>query len=273
MLMNLMKYELLRKRNMLAVFFSILVIGELLCIYLLYKGDDALIMFILVLVFMTVGSAIFVLYDNIKLLSDDLNNTQGYMLFMTPNSGYLITASKMIIGLIEITVTAMVLVMIYYINFRVGNHLYNITSQPEVKEAIYQVDKLFDLLRINGFHYVYMIASWVLDWFAFIAVIYVAIILRKTLFSRAKYGGFITFGIYILINMAMGMVTQGVVTLYTTIYYKGDVMTKMIDPSKNFDEFFGFVMGSIHLGNFLNLVSVVVLFYLCGYLLTKKVDL
>jgi len=111
----------------------------------------------------------------------------------------------------------------------------------------------------------------ILEWFAFIVTVYLAIILRKTLFSGVKFKGFLSFAVFVALNIAVSTVTQAVSVGVMTISNYGDLLTnpEVIEPER----IVGFVNLMIGISNGLNLVVIVGFFIASGYLLTKKVDL
>lgn len=273
MLGNLMKYELIRKRNTLVIFGVVLLIAEILNIYNIYKGKDGVGMFITVTLLMIFGSAIFVLYDNVKLLSDDMNESSGYMMFMTPVNGYQIVASKMIVGFIEVMVVALYLGGTLLFNYQLGNSLYDVRHMGFIQLVMDQIQVIIETGKISTGNMIYAAFVNVSDWFAFIIVVYVAIILRKTLFSRVKYGGLISFVIFVLINVAIGLLSQGVIYVYALIMDLPDMITNNMDIAADPMKFKHIFMTLIHLGLVMNLLTIGGLFAGSGYLLNKKVDL
>lgn len=104
-MISLIKYEFIRKYKLVSM---ILITILALNLLLLTKGAGGSMLFLVVSL-----SALFVFYlvDIIKMYSDDLNKKTGYMLFMTPNSGYKIIWAKLLAAIIE----GAGLVLIYFI--------------------------------------------------------------------------------------------------------------------------------------------------------------
>lgn len=273
MLMKLMKYELIRRKNSLAVFFGTLLTLEVVSLIAINRGGKWIVLFIGLMFFVIIGASLFVVYDNIKLLSDDLNNTSGYMLFMTPNHGYNITAAKMIIGFIEVTVTFLLVALLYYINFKYLDSLYNITTNTEVQMIFSGMTEVIKVAEISLIHIVYLILTYVLGWFVFITTVYISIILRKTLFSNSKFNGLFSFLIFVALNVLTGLAGQLISVGYIAISrYKGFMFSNIL-PASDPVFFREFMMAIFNISNIINLVIVVGFFWGCGYLLTKRVDL
>lgn len=271
MLIKLMKYDLMRKKNILLTSTAMFVLIELLLVFSLYKGNTWLIVFWIGSTILFAGTLIFVLYDNIKLLSDDLNTKSGYMLFLTPNHGYNIIGSKMIVGFIEAIIATVFLIIAFYINYTYANSLANGEFALFIKEIIEGFASEIRSVGITNFHLVSMIFGGVLEWFSFIATVYLAIILRKTLFSATKFKGFLSFIVFIALNIVISTVEQIAATGVMALLGYGDLITNpgVVEPSR----IIGFVNLMIGLSNGINTAIIIGFFVACGYLLTKKIDL
>ncbi len=273
MLMKLMKYELIRRKNSLAIFFGTLLTLELVSLFAINRGGKWIALFIVLMFFVIIGASLFVVYDNIKLLSDDLNNTSGYMLFMTPNHGYNITAAKMIIGFIEVTITFLLVALLYYINFLYLDSLYNISTNSDIQFIFTGMSEVIKVAEIKLIHIIYLILTYVIGWFVFIATVYLSIILRKTLFSNSKFNGLYSFLIFVALNVITGLVGQVISVGYISISkFNGYIFSELV-PESDPVFFREFMMALFNISNVINIVIVVGFFWGCGYLLTKRVDL
>lgn len=99
-MLNLIKYELLRRQKLLLIAVVVLVMIQGGILFSLYKGGGFVILAIMLFFLLIYGSLIMVIVDTIRCYSIDLNQTQGYMLFLTPNSGHKIILSKIFTAII-----------------------------------------------------------------------------------------------------------------------------------------------------------------------------
>ena len=121
-MLNLIKYELIKKYKL----FSIAILFSLgLNVYLITTGAGGSIAFI---AFFPVIAAILYIVDVIRMYSDDLNKRSGYMLFMTPNSGYKIVISKLVTSVIE----GFAILLIYFIFILINGVNIVISSGSEI---------------------------------------------------------------------------------------------------------------------------------------------
>lgn len=273
MLVKLMKYELIRRRNsMLMILASILLI-EAFILYQIYNSNEEVAFFLNIVMFIAMNIAM--VYENVKLLSDDLNNQSGYMLFLTPNSGYKITAAKMLTGFTEVIIGYVVVVAIMYYN---GVLLYEVANSEIISSLLWAFGEGLNLVSqigITPFEWFQGIFSNFANWFSFVVLIYLAIILRKTLFSNIRFKGLISFGVFILLSTGINMLTQGVMTAFvngvgffdTSSTFGNELKIDQMIILKNL------IVQLTIVSNLISLTVIAVAFYASGYLLNKKVDL
>lgn len=106
-MIQLLKFEFLRKRTMFLAALVLTIIGQLYVGYRFLKIDASIRGFYgehIVLTYMGIllfAFALLYFIDIVTLFKNDLFKQEGYMLFMTPNSGYKILGSKLLFALIE----------------------------------------------------------------------------------------------------------------------------------------------------------------------------
>lgn len=109
-MIKLMKYELARRKNLLigAAISALFVEGSvLLGIYLgsgraLQEGLDGWnILAIMMTVLLVVGGCVLTFLDAVVKLYSDYKQKHGYMIFMTPQSGYRVIWAKTIFAVLE----------------------------------------------------------------------------------------------------------------------------------------------------------------------------
>lgn len=114
-MINLIKYEL--KRTLSSKLIILGIIGVLEGFFLLsLPTTDSNFLPILGLVLFSAAAYIYVAFEVVFTLFDELNSTRGYMLFMTPNTPGRILLSKIIAGLIQLILTSIILLMLMYID-------------------------------------------------------------------------------------------------------------------------------------------------------------
>ena len=175
-MMNLIKYEFIKKYSLFTSLLVWGILGNLVCkIIFGYNGS---------IVYVTaIPWVLFIVYisDLVKSYSSELDNKTGYMLFMTPNSGYAIIFSK----LISIFITGAGLVLVYFI----------ISSfNGMMLKVVYEMDFL-EVIKLIAIEANYSIT--------FILIVYTSITIRKSILSNSKYRGVLSFIIFLSLSFVI----------------------------------------------------------------------
>lgn len=256
-MLNLIKYEFIKKYKLILI---TLIVSAVLNIFLITKGAGGSTFF---LCFFPMVMAILYIGDIIKMYSDDLNKKSGYMLFMTPNSGYKIIVSKLLTAVIE----GFAILLLYFIFFIINGTYINFASGANINfsDIIYAVDKLVSgSLGFNLAHVFIFLLTALLFLISFLTTAYTAMTIRKSIFSEIKYGGALSFIIFILLNWGISYVSSKLSGLFTPFYYYFEFTTW---PTVS--EFFRILMPA----NALFIVQIILLTLCSGYLLEKKINL
>lgn len=268
---NLIKYEFLRRKTILLLAIASIVFIELAMIFTLFKGGYWLNISVALAILFPITMYLIVIVDGIVNYSQDLNQKSGYMLFMTPNSGYKIIGSKFIVLGIEAIISALLVIGFFYINYKFAYHFYYEQLDSIAKEIINGFNSAFDNFIPRPSHLIMIAFISMLQIFSFMTVVFAAITLRKTLLSNAPLKGFFSFLFFIILNTANQFFSIGVLVVFG---YIGDIMeiSKMGDDFMNFD-YWGFMTKYLLIGAACYIVYISVYSFLSGMLLNKRIDL
>lgn len=273
-MLKLIKYEILRKQKLLLIAFVILALMEAAILLGIHKGGNLAAMAIMLIVFMCVGVFLFVLIDCIRSYSSDLNQKQGYMLFMTPTRGHKIIGSKVIVGFVELLIFGLIVFGFMVLNFIVTKNLYLDTMDKSLTEMISTLKEIYSVAIPSIWNILVMIIEQMLEWFALIITIFFAITLRKTILSQTKFGGIISFVLFIGIYSAMGGLNMAVMAT-TGIW--GDYMqlinTATQTDTMNFHSLTTILTKFIAVSGGMYFIFIGIFYYISGKLLDKRVDL
>lgn len=258
-MLKLIKYEFIKKSKLILI---TLIVSLAANIALLTKGVGGNWTFLLLFPLIMF---VFYIVDILKMYSEDLNKKSGYMLFMTPNSGYKIIVSKILTAVIEglgILLLYFVYVLINgaFILYETGNNInFNING------IIASVNSLFSgNLGFNLGHVFMVLITGLLFLVGFLTTAYTAMTIRKSIFSEIKFGGALSFAIFLLINWGLSYVSTGISDMLTP-YFK-IINTSTIPTAP---EMFYMFMPI----NIFSLIEIVILTFCSGYLLEKKINL
>ncbi len=256
-MLSLIKYELIKKYKL----FLITIISSLaLNLYLLTKGAGGSTLFIAIF---PIAIAILYIVDIIKMYSDDLNKRSGYMLFMTPNSGYKIVVSKLLTAIIE----GFAILFIYFIILLInGAYIMHSTgTELNFSDIFTFVNNLmsgnfgFSIYHVFAFLFTAMIFL-----IAFLTTVYTAMTVRKSIFSEIKFGGALSFLIFIGINWAISQISTEIFNMLSPYY------ESIINSTNPTATQLTYVFLPI---NIFSIIQIVTLTLCSGYLLENKINL
>lgn len=183
---NLIKYEILKKKKSIMLILGLLTVME---IYILINSVNGSYSYLGYMFFATVALFIAHIIGVITYYSRDLKTKEGYMIYMTPNSGLKITLAKSFAAIIEGIGIIIILGLLLMINIIFlggftdgsGTFTYNLDIVP-----------------------IFYALGWLLY---IISSIFTSITLVRTIFNKVKFGGIITFFTFTTLTSFMGKFT------------------------------------------------------------------
>lgn len=256
-MLNLIKYEFIRKYKL----FIITIISSLaLNLYLLTKGAAGSTLFIAIF---PIVIAILYIVDIIKMYSDDLNKKSGFMLFMTPNSGYKIIISKLITAVLE----GLTILLIYFVIILLNGAyiIYSTGMDLNLSEIFILVNNLFTgNFGFSIYHVFVFLMAAMIFLIGFLTTVYTAMTIRKSIFSEVKFGGALSFVIFLMINWAISYISNGFYELLNP-YYETIINTARVTATE-------LVYILLPICAF-SIIQSIGLTFCSGYLLENKINL
>ncbi len=265
-MLKLIKYEFIKKSKLLLILLVTAIIANI-GIGLAFK-EEGIALF---LSLSSIALVILYLYELIRTYSDDLNKKTGYMLFMTPNSGYKIIGSKLIFIITE----GLILFLSYFIFLFLNLVVIALRTTGDFSLIMKGISEI-----INGFNSVVImqfgmnlgdilliVIMLLISVIVFALIVYSAMTIRKSIFSNTKFGGLISFIIFIALNFIYGKLMN-----FIGEAFQFDVLTKQINdmtityPSSSMFRIFGVII-------VFNIIVSAVLMLTSGYLIEKKINL
>lgn len=261
-MLKLLKFEFQRKKMVFAVALILTFLAQIYSVYKvvslepgfrMHYGEEILGVFSGVLF---VAAGLLFLIDIITLFRQDLFKQEGYMLFMTPNSGYKILGSKLIFALLEgliigVLYTAIVLFNIFIFN-KLGTKVY-----LDLQIGLLTFEQMLTIGKV--------IFAGVLTLTEFAVTVYFSFAVFKSLFNSSRFKGVITFIIYVVINF----LKLKVVGFTFEIYENSSRFQNMYLNASDFS-MFNYVLNHYIL---LMVAFTMLFFFGTGYLLEKKINL
>ena len=256
-MLNLIKYEFVKKYKLILI---TLISSVVLDLYLFTKGVGGSSIFLVL--FPTVMSILYTV-DVIKMYGDDINKKSGYMLFMTPNSGYKIIVSKLITAVIE----GLAILLIFFIFILINGSYINYLSGVNINfnDIVYMVNRLMTgSLGINLGHILTFSLTGLLILISFFTTVYTAMTIRKSIFSEMKFGGVLSFVIFLLINWGISRLSSWILDTLPSGYN-----SFIFSDPYTASEWFRMLLPA----NALSIIQSIILTLCSGYLLEKKINL
>lgn len=266
-MLKLLKYEFIKKSKLLLILLVIAILANLAAAIAL--GENGIGLFLGLTPFALI---VLYLYELIRTYSDDLNKKTGYMLFMTPNSGYKIIGSKLIF-----IITEGVILFVSYIIFLMVNivavALKATGNFSEITRAVNELIKVINSgvvaqFGINIGDILLIVIMILISAIVFALIVYSAMTIRKSIFSDIKYGGLISFIIFIVLNYIYGKLAN-----FVSVAFQFNIITEQINsnvtiayPSAAMFHIFGITI-------MFNVIISIILMIGSGYLIEKKINL
>jgi hypothetical protein len=266
-MLKLIKYEFIKKSKLLLILLITAILANLAVAVAF--GEYGIGLF---LGLTPIALIILYLYELIRTYSDDLNKKTGYMLFMTPNSGYKIIGSKLIFIITE----GLILFVSYLIFLFINICALALKATGDFSEITHAVNEIINAVNsgviaqfgINLGDVLLIVLMILVSAIVFTLIVYSAMTIRKSIFSDIKYGGIISFIIFIGLNYVYGKLANLISTAF-----QFEVITERINtnfamtyPSSAMFEMFGITIA-------FNVIISILLLLGSGYLIEKKINL
>lgn len=264
---KLIKYEFLKKQKFLFATIAGLIFMELGILFGIYKGGQWSALSIFLIFIMISGIVLLVFIDTVRSYSFDLNNKQGYSLFLTPVSGYKIIASKALVSLIELLLGVFVVFILMYLNFSFTKFLYFDSTNQLVKDMIMAIKEsaiLPTLPQISLF-----ITASAFQWFTVIMIAILAMTIRKTILSQSKFGWLISLVLFIALYSLIETINVAALTSFGLFSDIIEMANIQADPTY----FSSYIFKYVGISAILYPIYISILFFLSGMFLNKRVDL
>jgi len=245
-LANIIKYDWMRRwKFFLAGLVVFAVVNTDLTARLISKGRPTLISGVLIAVLFTMAGALVV--DHLGRMYKPLFSGEGTFLFSTPLSGYSILGGKILAVALEYIGVALFVTAVFTIDYFVlARHLIEMQLPDGISFNLFLTRGLqVNLLLLMGY-------------LLFVLTFYLSVALSKSLLSSFKYGGLLSFIIFMCITQLFPHVAAAFL----------DVNPIHISVGPQSPAFTGLWLSAVGFAA----AAIAVLFLATGYLLDRKVN-
>lgn len=260
-MVNLIKYEFIRKSRILGISLAVVfILNAIILIKLqlgVYSADEQLVA--LGAFFTVLLGVFFVLYivNVIMMYSRDLDHKTGYMFLLTPNSGYKILGAKVLTGILEGFLFLVIYALLLAVNF--------LGFYGEPLRALIGSDffsYMINHIHLEGINLASYSAAGLFTIFVgvvnLILMVFAAISIRKSILAEKKFGGFISFIIFLI----LGWINSTIVDTFSGILFHTGVYAQGVPD---------YPILAAHIT--IQAVLGIVFFLVSAYLLDKRMDI
>jgi hypothetical protein len=124
-MMKLMKYELLRRKQLLIGAALSILFAEGLALFGIYRGGGWDVLAIVMTVLLVVGGLVLTFLDAVAKTYSDFKQKHGYMIFMTPQSGHSVIWAKTVFAILEMVAAGLLIAGCLVLSGLAADHVYN----------------------------------------------------------------------------------------------------------------------------------------------------
>ena len=208
-MLKLIKYEYRRNQASIVMMLSAILLLQAFFLYAVVRKDVNLVVPASVFLFIAASICVLgMLIYSVALYSRELGQKTSYLTFMTPNSSARILGSKLLSALILGIFYAVVLGTFGAWDFQLLARTF-----PEVQLGRIMMEQLLNQLANTELATILtMIAAmgieFLINFFTFVVVAYLAITLSATALQNKKFKGLVTFLIFIGIMVALSVMAR-----------------------------------------------------------------
>ncbi len=261
-MIKLMKYEFLRRRPLLLGALLTLFVFEGIIIFSIFQGGGWNGLAVVLTFLIAIGALLLPLLNTVTKLYADLKHKQGYMLFLTPQSGNRIILSKTLYGAIETLVAVALVTGCLVLSGHTVEQLYPGT----VTGILSSMQHELGIVSINSLTTVYVLLI-ALQLIAQMSIAVLAVTFSRVIMRAANYGWLVALLMYFVFAVGVNVV-NGILLLAFGL--AGDIISLISASSSQI----GGILGKYFLiGAFTYAAWFVGCTALSGRLASKNVDL
>ncbi|MDR1069901.1 MAG: hypothetical protein LBL37_03860 [Gracilibacteraceae bacterium] len=269
-MVKLIKYEfVLRGKRMMIFLIAAFLLNMSLYLYMRFGTDliesmrVGFTLTLLIILFITFFALLFI--DVLTAFNRELTSKEGYMIFLTPRSGWQIIGGKLLSGLLEGFSFLLFFLLLAYVDFFV---FYKNTVSGLVLES------LEEFLGFTPSQQTSVVVTFII--FTLLIIIsvintvvtaYTAMTLRRGFFAHVRFGAFLAGVVFVVISVIVGRLNLLVMDLFP-----GPSLMELLDATYRLD-FFEMLDKVLLIYTLTLTVFTALIFAGAGYILEKKVDL
>ncbi|MCK5130206.1 MAG: hypothetical protein KAQ68_10155 [Clostridiales bacterium] len=265
-MMKLMKYEFLRRKRLLISVLLVIVFLEAAIYTGLHLGGNWYIMSLAFFFILCVGGMLFPFIDVVSNYFSDFKNKNGYMLYLTPNTGGKIIGSKALFALIEVIAIMLILWGVVSLDLNLLSRLFPNNVKPLLAEAANGFQIAFNVDKVTFWTVSPMILIAIMQYFTNMMIAILSITIAKTVLSNKDFNWLFALVFYFGVAFAMQTVNAGALALFG---FAGDMINVMKANSETMPHIMRYLMVGAGMYAIWSFASI----FISSKLLNKRTDL
>jgi hypothetical protein len=215
-MMKLMKYELLRRKQLLIGALLAILVLEGITVYAIYRGGNWNVLATILTFLLVIGTMLLPILNTVTKLYADYKQKQGYMLFLTPQSGYKILWSKTLYGAIEILAAIALVAGCLFLSGYAANQF----QDNSISNMLMSMQNEMGNLSLNSFGFIYVLLI-LLQLLAQLSIAMLAVTVSRSIMPATNYGWLIALLMYFAFVIGVNLVDS---VLLLAFGLAGDIM-------------------------------------------------
>ncbi len=201
-MIKLMKYEFLRRKPLLLGALLSIIILEGITIFTIFQIPLFNGLTVMLTLLLVIGALLLPLLNTVTKLYSDLKHKQGYMLFLTPQSGNKIILAKTLYGAVETLVSAALVAGCLTLSAHFANQAYPYDAVTEILNSIQHELGMTSLDSVFAVYALLIMFQLIAQMsIAVLAVTFSRVILRAT-----NYGWLVALLMYFVFSLGVNIV-------------------------------------------------------------------
>ena len=265
-MLNLMKYELFRRKRLLITSLIIFLFLELgIWLGMVLKGNWY-IMSITFLMILFVGGLAFPFIDAVVNYFSDFKSKNGYMLFLTPSSGYKIVGAKVVLLAVELLIMGALIFAALRLDFEVLKTSYPDVINTITGEMFAPLTEALGLEKITFWTLSPILLVGFMQYVTNVLIALFAITIAKTLLSSKDFNWLLALVFYFAVYTLVQLLNFAVLAAFGVV---GEIINLAAVQSSDIPNVKRYLMAGLGL----YAVLIAALLPLSGLLLNKRTDL
>ncbi|MBQ7656341.1 MAG: hypothetical protein IJS41_07525 [Clostridia bacterium] len=231
-MLKLMKYEFRKTWFTKLILLGVTAVAEILFLFGLYlENENTLGTSVFLLTILAIGGVLVIGLQSVITLHQDMNTRQSYMLFMTPNSSYVILGAKVLEFGLSVAVTGAFFFALGTLDitllFAKSGELNQLWNMIQDFLSRITLANGTSILNLNTQTMAIVTFNMLCAWINMVTTAYLAVTVSAALLNGKRFNGLLSFILFLAISWASGwleqIATQQIPSVETSMLVQGGI--------------------------------------------------